>query len=71
VDANGNVNYNIWKSDSTSGGKFDLELQEVTFKNVNVLYYNTIKSQDISFFINEGELTGNFDSNQYAINFFR
>lgn len=68
VAENGETNYEIWKSDSTATGKqFHLELQDVEFKNVDVLYYNTLKKQDLSFYIENGQLSGDFGSAQYTL----
>jgi len=69
IDANGNSNYEIWKKSDSSKSKqvFKLELQNVEFKNVDVLYYNVSKKQDLSFKINDGSLKGNFSENNYNL----
>ncbi len=69
IDAEGNSNYEIWKKSDSTGSKqaFKLELQNVEFKNVDVLYYNVSKKQDLSFKINEGSLKGNFSENNYNL----
>jgi len=68
VDENGNTNYEIWKTDSSgTSRKISLELEDVVFENVDVLYYDVIKKQDISFMIISGMLKGNFGSAQYAL----
>jgi len=67
VGENGTTNYHIWKSDSTAQNGFNLKLQQVEFENVNVLYYNVAKQQDISFLIDHGTLNGDFGSNNYFL----
>lgn len=69
VGEDGTTNYHIWKSDtaSVSSGAFRLELQQVEFENVNVLYYNVSKQQDFSFLIEKGKLTGDFGNNMYFL----
>ena len=69
IDKNGNSNYEIWKNsgDSSSVQAFKLELQDVKFENVDVLYYNVSKQQDLNFKIDEGSLQGNFSQNNYNL----
>lgn len=69
IDSEGNYNYDIWKKSDNTDSKqaFKLELQNVEFENVDVLYYNVSKNQDISFKINEGSLKGNFSENNYNL----
>lgn len=69
IDKNGIANYEIWnsKNDSTQKSAFKLELQNVELENVNVLYYNVSKMQDISFQIIKGNLKGDFTNAQYRL----
>jgi len=67
VSEDGETNYNIWKSNSTTGKGFQLKLQQVEFQNVNVLYYNVAKEQDLSFLILDGKLKGDFGSDNYFL----
>ena len=67
VDEHGNTNYAIWKTDTSSTLSFQLELQQVEFKNVHVLYYDVIRQQDFSFLIEEGTLSGDFGSENFSL----
>ncbi len=68
VAEDGTTNYNIWKTETTASRKaFQLELQQVSFENVNVLYYNVAKQQDFSFLIKSGKLKGDFGNTTYSL----
>ncbi|MBL0339706.1 MAG: hypothetical protein IPP71_01610 [Bacteroidetes bacterium] len=69
IDKDGNANYEIWKDQSNNAdtGSFKLELEDVEFENVNVLYYNVAKEQDISFQVVKGNLRGDFGKNQFQL----
>lgn len=68
TDKNGNPNYEVWKqsSDSEKGG-VAFDLKDVVFINVDVLYYNVLKNQDISFLITDGNLSGNFRDQNFVL----
>jgi hypothetical protein len=69
VDAKGNPNYEVWKSTKEADeGGVAFDLQDLVFKNVDVLYYNVLKNQDISFLITDGNLSGNFRDQNYLLN---
>jgi hypothetical protein len=69
TSASGATNFEIWKKDSTEGAAddFRIELHEVLFERVGVLYYHVPKSQDFSFFIRQGSLYGDFSQTRYAL----
>ncbi|MDQ3050799.1 MAG: DUF3971 domain-containing protein [Bacteroidota bacterium] len=67
VAEDGTTNYNIWKTDTAAGKAFRLELQQVAFENVNVLYYNVAKQQDFSFLVKSGKLKGDFGNTNYSL----
>ena len=68
VDKSGRANYEIWKmSNDTTSSALVFELENVVFKNVDVLYYNAMKVLDISFLVKDGSLKGDFKSKQYLL----
>jgi len=69
VKGEGITNYEFWKSDQDSTAKdFSLELNEVLFENVDVLYYNSNNHQDHHIIINKGNLSGAFQKSEFSIN---
>ncbi len=66
VDENGVANYRIWKSNGNDSG-MQIGLEQVEFKNVNVLYYDVARQHDISMLIEEGTLQGNFNNDNYHL----
>jgi AsmA-like protein len=68
VDKNGKTNYEIWKiKNDTASNNFSLELNEVVFSNVDVLYYNSFNNQDHRFIIKDGTLSGEFSKTNFEI----
>lgn len=59
TDRTGRVNYRIWK-ETKNESALGIELEDVEFRNVNVLYYDTQKNHDITFLIEQGNLAGKF-----------
>lgn len=71
TDKDGNPNYEVWKkTNDPEGGGVEFDLQEVVFINVDVLYYNVLKKQDVSFLISEGNLSGNFRDQNFVLQSF-
>jgi len=68
VDEKGNPNYEVWKkTEDSSGEGVEFDLHDVVLKNVDVLYYNVLKKQDISFLIQDGNLAGNFRDQNFLL----
>jgi len=70
IDNEGRNNYDIWKksdNDSTKSDSLQLQLQDVILENVDVLYYNNLKNQDIDFLVRKGSFKGDFKSNSYLL----
>jgi uncharacterized protein involved in outer membrane biogenesis len=68
VKDEGVTNYEFWKTDHDSSAQnFSIELNEVLFENVDVLYYNSNNDQDHHFIIKKGNLSGAFQESQFSI----
>jgi hypothetical protein len=68
VDDSGKTNYTVWKSRSDSASsEFSLKMNEVILDDVDVLYYNTSNSQDHSFVIKSGTLSGEFFMSEFTV----
>ncbi len=69
TDTFGNHNYSIWKKDrnNDAGEQIALELEKVVFEKVDVFYYHAGKLYDIHFFVDNGEFSGDFNSEKYTM----
>ncbi len=67
INKDGSRNYEIWKTGSSSGGDFSLEMKKVEMSNVIVNYINVPGEENFSFFVNNGSLSGNFSSEDYLL----
>lgn len=69
VDSEGNQNYAVFNAKKQDGGGFELNLQSVRFRNVEVSYLHSSSDQEYLFRIDKGVLRGVFTSNSQDLTF--
>ncbi|MBK7110120.1 MAG: hypothetical protein IPH61_13565 [Bacteroidetes bacterium] len=67
-DAQGNINYKFWKTDSNStSSEFEIQLKEILLKNVDFKYLDDNNDINMFFTVQDLSATGNFYTEEFDV----
>ncbi len=64
---NGEANYDVWKSEGSSGANSGLDLKDVLLNDMQIVYRNDITVDDYSMRIKNANVAGSFSSEQFDL----